>query len=103
MNKATIYAGGNLTYRIYNSLDQENWNLLKEVSNFNTITQTATFKFNNIMSPTFVKVELENEFGVITSEIIKIDFRKVLPKDTFEFMISNLNEAIINSFKIIYE
>jgi len=97
--KATVYAGKDVDYKIYKSTDQENWELVKEIKPFTSVVYDIRFQFNNDLRPEFYKIVMVNGFGEIESEIIKIDYRRLDVVEVFSYSLNEIMEIVSNIFK----
>ena len=97
---ADLYAGSRLTYKIYYSLDEENWELKDTVTSPNPTVTSVRFQFNSIMSPMYFKLVVENEFGQIESDVLKVDFRRVRANECLDYMYQSFTDDIKKLFEI---
>lgn len=97
--RASVIIGENVSYKIYRSYDKENWEMISEIAPFTSLTANTKLKFNNYMSPEYVKLVIVSEFGEIESDVILVDYRKLDIIELFDYSLDNIKESILNIFK----
>ena len=96
----TLNAGSNVTYKLYSSYDKQNWELFKEYKDPNVLVSRFRYQFNDELRPVFMKLVVENEFGQLESEILKIDYRHLKAKVVLDYMFNEITNDLKNIFKI---
>ena len=97
--KATVLAGKDVNYKIYKSFDNENWELVKEIKPFTTLTFSMRLQFNDELRPEFYKVVASNGFGEIESDTIKVDYRRVDIVEVFTYSLNDIKQTLLDIFK----
>ena len=52
------------------------------------------------MSPMYFKLVVENEFGQIESDVLKVDFRRVRANECLDYMYQSFTDDIKKLFEI---
>ena len=100
LEKAEVYVGENPSYKVYQSYDKENWELVEEVKPISQGYKNIRFQFNDCYKPVYYKVIMENEFGTVESQIITADVTRLKINDLYNFFVDQINDAIKEMFSI---
>ena len=85
--------------KILKSFDNENWELVKEVKPFTTLTFDIRLQFNDELRPEFYKIVLVNGFGEVESEVIKVDYKRIDIIEMFTYSLEDIKQTVLNIFK----
>lgn len=94
-NKIDVLVGKEATYELYSSYDQENW-VIENSYNEGLEQYTFNGKFNDIMKPIYYKVICKNDFGIVNSEVLKVDIRSLKVKNVMNKILVLMNEEFNN-------
>lgn len=100
IKKANTIVGEEVQYKIYQSKDQIEWELVNEIKTINSLSTNVSLKLNDYLKPEYIKIVLVNEFGEIKSDIIKIDSTTIEFDDILKYAIDDTNKIILEIFKI---
>ncbi|MFA6889829.1 MAG: family 10 glycosylhydrolase [Bacilli bacterium] len=95
---ADIFIGSVMDYQVYESDDQEEWTLLTGRLRSFGITYGYTFDYPNTLHPMYVKIVGMNEFGTLTSPVLKIEIRIYQPSDLLSLSKRLLDNQLASIF-----
>ena len=98
-DRATVYVGTDVTYKIYCSYDKQNWDLIGDIRPFDSDETRIRLKFNECLHPTYYQIVIENEFGEIRSEIVEVFFRQLKLEEVMDYILSTVNGSILDILK----
>ncbi len=98
ISKATVYAGDNVSYKVYTSYDKINWELSETILPLDVDSKNVRFQFNDFLKPVYHKIIMENEFGAIESDILTADISKFRATTFFEYVTDVISEVMKDIF-----
>lgn len=100
LEKAEVFVGEEASYKVYTSVDKENWELVQELPVITTGSKNIRLQFNDIMKPVYYKVVMENEFGTVESEILTADITRLSVDIVMAYIKKSINNDILDIFQL---
>ena len=94
IKKATVYAGEDVIYKVYTSSDKLNWELSQTIDQMESESKNVRFQFNGYLKPVYHKIVIENEFGIIESDIITIDVTRFSVSNFYDYIVDAYNDFL---------
>ena len=92
--------GEEASYKVYTSVDKENWELVQELPAITTGSKNIRLQFNDIMKPVYYKVVMENEFGTVESEILTADITRLSVDNVMAYIKKSITNDILDIFQL---